>query len=52
MSNLQITGTIKSIGEVQTGTSKTTNKEWKKRINKDPDKALDDLIADLEKEHE
>lgn len=30
MSNLQITGTIKSIGEVQTGTSKTTNKEWKK----------------------
>ena len=30
MSNLQITGTIKSIVEVQTGTSKTTNKEWKK----------------------
>jgi len=30
MSNLQITGTIKSIGEVQSGTSKTTNKEWKK----------------------
>ncbi len=30
MSNLQITGTIKSIGEVQTGTSKATNKEWKK----------------------
>jgi hypothetical protein len=30
MSNLQITGTIKSIGEVQSGTSKSTNKEWKK----------------------
>ena len=30
MSNLQITGTIKSIGEVQSGTSKTNNKEWKK----------------------
>ena len=30
MSNLQITGTIRSIGEVQSGTSKTTNKEWKK----------------------
>lgn len=30
MSNLQITGTIKSISEVQSGISKTTNKEWKK----------------------
>ena len=30
MSNLQITGTIKTIGELQSGVSKATNKEWKK----------------------
>lgn len=30
MSNLQITGTIKVIGELQSGTSKSSGKEWKK----------------------
>tara|TARA_R110002096_G_C14654636_1_gene726801 strand:+ start:2089 stop:2442 length:354 start_codon:yes stop_codon:yes gene_type:complete len=30
MSNLQITGTIKVITEVQSGISKATKKEWKK----------------------
>ena len=30
MSNLQITGTIKTIGELQSGISKSTGKEWKK----------------------
>lgn len=32
MSNLQIAGTIKSIGEVQSGTSKSSGKEWKKLL--------------------
>ena len=32
MSNLQITGTIKSIGEVQTGIAKSSGKEWKKML--------------------